>query len=129
MLKRLSLLVASLLVLVAVAPAAPALADTNVFDSACSVQGAPKSSACNTNSPTNPLTGPNGTITKVTKLIGFISGVAAVILITVGGMMYIISGGDASKVASAKNTVIYAAVGLVIVVSAQSIIIFILNRL
>jgi uncharacterized membrane protein len=57
----------------------------------------------------------------VTNVFSVVVGFIAVIMIIIGGMKYVTSGGDASKVASAKNTLIYAIVGLVIVALAQFI--------
>jgi len=54
--------------------------------------------------------------------------VAAVIMIIVGGFRYITSGGDSTRVGGAKNTLIYAIVGLIIVALAQAIVHFVLNN-
>jgi hypothetical protein len=43
--------------------------------------------------------------------------------------MYITSGGDSSKVSSAKDTVLYAAIGLVVVVLARTIIVFVVGKI
>ncbi len=71
-------------------------------------------------------------VSKVIKaainILSLIVGVAAVIMIIVGGLKYITSGGDSSGVASAKSTVIYAIVGLIIVAMAQAIVYFVLNQ-
>lgn len=58
----------------------------------------------------------------VVQIISVIAGVAAVIMIIIGGLRYITSGGDSSKVASAKSAIIYAIIGLVIVALAQIIV-------
>jgi len=50
-------------------------------------------------------------------------------MIIIGGLRYITSGGDSNNVTGAKNTILYAIVGIVIVVAAQAIVSFILNRL
>lgn len=112
-------------------PAVPALAATDPFADACKAGGASSSAACTNPSRggANPLTGPNGTLTKVTRLISYIAGIAAVIIIIVAGLMYVLSGGDPGKVSNAKDAVIYALVGLVIVVVAQGLIFFVLNRI
>jgi hypothetical protein len=72
--------------------------------------------------------GDGAQLTKVIKLviqiISAIVGVAAVIMVIIGGMKYVTSGGDASKIASAKNTIVYAIVGLIIVALAQAIVRF-----
>jgi hypothetical protein len=45
-----------------------------------------------------------------------------------GGFKYITSGGDESGAKSARNTIIYAVVGLVIVALAQFIVKFVINN-
>lgn len=65
---------------------------------------------------------------KVINIFSWIVGVVAVIMIIVGGLKYITSGGDSSNVSSAKNTILYALVGLVIVALAQFIVRFVLGQ-
>jgi hypothetical protein len=84
---------------------------------------------CSTKTNGDPLTGTNGLIVKVTRVIALFASVSAVIIIIVGGLMYVLSGGDSSKVSRAKDTIIYAAVGLVVIALSQSIIVFIIDRL
>ncbi|MBL8122451.1 hypothetical protein JNM87_06935 [Candidatus Saccharibacteria bacterium] len=50
-------------------------------------------------------------------------------MIMVSGFRYITSGGDSQKIASAKNTLIGAIIGLVVIALAQTIITFVLSRL
>ncbi len=66
-------------------------------------------------------------IKVVIQILSVIAGVAAVIMIVVGGLRYITSGGDSSKVAGAKSAILYAIVGLVIVALAQLIVRFVLG--
>lgn len=68
------------------------------------------------------------TITNIINLISIVVGIAAVIMIIVGGFRYITSGGNQEGVKSAKNTIIYALIGLVIVALAQMIVKFVLNK-
>lgn len=63
----------------------------------------------------------------VVNFISLIVGVIAVIMIIVGGFRYITSGGDSGNVSGAKNTLIYAIVGLIIVALAQFIVRFVLG--
>lgn len=74
---------------------------------------------------TNGLT---NTIRNIVNLFSVIVGIVAVIVVIVAGFRYVTSGGDSSKVAGAKNTLIYAVVGLVIVALSQSIVRFVLNK-
>lgn len=66
-------------------------------------------------------------ITTVVEVLSVIVGVLAVIMIIISGFKYVTSGGDAQKVASAKSTLIYAIIGIVIVVLAQVIVRFVLS--
>lgn len=62
------------------------------------------------------------------KLFAAAVGLIAVVMIIFGGLKYMTSGGDASKAASAQNTVIYAMVGLVVALLAQVIAQFVLKK-
>lgn len=70
----------------------------------------------------------NSIINTVITLFSAIVGVAAVIMIIWGGLRYITSGGDSSKVSAAKNTIIYALIGLVVVALSQFIVKFVLSK-
>ena len=63
--------------------------------------------------------------TGINVLLGVL-GVAAVIVIILGGVTYVTSQGDASKVTKAKNTIIYGVIGLVISLLAFAIVNFVL---
>ena len=65
--------------------------------------------------------------TKVINILSVIVGIIAVIMIIYGGFKYITSGGDTGNVSGAKNTLIFALVGLIIVALAQFIVHFVLN--
>lgn len=70
----------------------------------------------------------NTLITNVVNIFSVIVGIIAVIMIIVGGFKYITSGGDSGNVTGAKNTILYAIVGLVIVALAQFIVRFVLAK-
>lgn len=70
--------------------------------------------------------------TLVRQVINFLSaivGIVAVIMIIVGGLRYITSGGNDTSVTSAKNTILYAIIGLIIVALSQLIVRFVLGKL
>ena|SRR5690348_4830464 len=69
-----------------------------------------------------------GIITTGINIFSVIVGIVAVIMIIVGGFKYITSGGDSGNVSSAKNTIIYAVIGLVVVALAQFFVQFVLNK-
>jgi heme/copper-type cytochrome/quinol oxidase subunit 2 len=70
----------------------------------------------------------NDLVAAVINIFSWIVGVVAVIFVIFGGFKYITSAGDSNKVSSAKSTIIYALVGLVIVALAQIIVVFVLNQ-
>lgn len=67
-------------------------------------------------------------ITTIVNIFSAIVGIVSVIMIIYGGFKYISSGGDSNKVGEAKNTIIYAVIGLVIVAFAQFIVQFVLGK-
>ena len=62
------------------------------------------------------------------NLLSAIVGVIAIFMIIIGGLKYILSSGNSEKTNEAKNNIMYAAIGLVIVALAQIIVKFILNK-
>ena len=62
------------------------------------------------------------------NLFSAVVGIIAVVMIIIGGVKYITSGGDSGNVTSAKNTILYAVIGLVVVALAQIIVRFVLAR-
>ena len=70
----------------------------------------------------------SGSIEGVLMTVYFIAGIVAVVVIIIGGIRYAASGGDSSGIQSAKNTIMYAVVGLVVVIMAAAITGFIINN-
>lgn len=75
------------------------------------------------------LFGDTGVFRQVTNVILYIVGIIAVIMLIIGGIKYVVSGGDAKKVTDAKNTVLYAIIGLVICFLAFAIVNFVIAAL
>ena len=75
------------------------------------------------------LFGDAGVFKQVTNTILYIVGIIAVIMLIIGGIKYVISGGVAKKVTDAKNTVLYAIIGLVIAFLAFAIVNFVISAL
>jgi hypothetical protein len=69
----------------------------------------------------------NNTIKNLINLLSVVVGIVAVIMIILAGFRYITSGGKQESVASAKNALLYAIIGLVIVALAQIIVRFVLT--
>ena len=75
----------------------------------------------------NDLFGDSGVFSKISSVLLFIVGAIAVIMIVIGGLRYVISGGDASQVQSAKNTILYALVGVIVAILAYAAVNFVIG--
>lgn len=75
------------------------------------------------------LLGADGVITRATNIVLYVVGAVSVIMLVWGGFRYIISGGDSKKVTDAKNTILYAIIGLIIAIMAYAIVNFVLNAI
>ena len=71
------------------------------------------------------LFGDSGVFSEITNVLLFITGAIAVIMIVIGGLRYVISGGDAKQVDAAKNTILYAIIGIIVAILAYAIINFV----
>lgn len=70
----------------------------------------------------------SGIVKTAVNVLSWVAGIAAVIMVIVAGLRYITSGGEASSISSAKNTLLYAIIGLVVVALAQFLIKFVFGR-
>ena len=75
------------------------------------------------------LFGDTGVFRQITDTILYIVGIIAVIMLIWGGIRYVVSGGDAKKVTDAKNTILYAIIGLIISFLAYAIVRFVVSAL
>jgi hypothetical protein len=133
--KKFKLLIASISILalglvsagvVVVAPANAASA--NIKTSLCNGSNLTNGSAdCNTITG-NAGNNVNSMVATIINIFSWIVGVVCVIMIIYGGFRYVTAGGDSGKVGDAKNTILYALVGLVIVALAQVIVKFVLSK-
>lgn len=69
-----------------------------------------------------------GVLKLALNLLSIAAGVIAVVMIIVGGVKYVTSQGEASQTASAKNTILFAVIGLIVAALAQIIVKFVLSR-
>jgi hypothetical protein len=70
----------------------------------------------------------SSTISTVLGIAFAVAGALALLMITVSGLRYILSAGNPEKTAKAKDGIIYALVGLVIAITAEAIVAFVVNR-
>lgn len=69
-----------------------------------------------------------GTIRSVGNILVFLTGAISVLMIIIGGVRYALSGGDQGTITSAKNTILYAIVGVIISIAAYAIVNFVLSN-
>ena len=77
----------------------------------------------------NILVGSQGMITRLTKVLVWISGILAVILMIISGLMFIFSSGNAESAGRARRTALYAVIGMVVAVIGQLIVSYVLDKL
>ncbi|HVX24554.1 MAG TPA: hypothetical protein VG992_04410 [Candidatus Saccharimonadales bacterium] len=132
MLRKLALSLATLSVMLFAAPAmAHAATTASLFSGACGAGNTAGSAACGPDGKgnTNPLSGNDGVIIKITRIIAIIAGSAAIIVLIVAALKYITAGGDSNAISAARGTMINALVGIVIIVLAQSIIVYVVKKI
>lgn len=66
---------------------------------------------------------------RIVNAVIFVVGAVAVLMIIIGALRYVLSGGDPSGTKSAKDTILYAVIGLAVAVAAYAIVNFVLTQL
>jgi len=124
------LIVGSVLALVAIfvplAPAASAACDNNDIKNGSIKSGV---DCAQGNSSSQELFGDGSIFTTVVNVLLFLIGAISVIMLIVGGIRYTISGGDSGAVTAAKNTIMYAIIGLIIAFLAFALVNWVLGAI
>lgn len=131
MIRKLQTIIVAIILIATPFVAMPAFAYDPV-GSVCNNAAAKSSSLCQglpKNPNVNPLTGPNGLIHGIANLVALVAGIAAVIVIVIAGFRYVTSGGDAAKAKNAKDTIVGAVIGLVVIALAAEIIAFVISKI
>ena len=102
----------------------PAHAAVNVFQNCDS-----NSSTAVCKATSDKLFGAGSVWSNILNTLIYATGAVSVLMIVIGGFRYSISGGDQSAINSAKNTILYAVIGLVLAVTGYAIVNFILTRI
>lgn len=79
--------------------------------------------------PADLFNGVNAVIPRFINILLFAVGVLAIFMIIYGGIRYVLSGGDSGRVKDAKNTILYAIVGLVVAILGYAIVNWIFQTL
>lgn len=69
----------------------------------------------------------DGIFRTITNVMLFVIGAISVIMLIIGGIRYVVSGGDSTAVQNAKNTILYAIVGVVVAILAYAVVNFVIG--
>lgn len=75
------------------------------------------------------LFGEESIFKSITNILLFLIGAISVIMLIIGGIRYVISGGDQNQVTGAKNTILYAIIGIVVAFLAYAAVNFVTGAL
>lgn len=73
------------------------------------------------------LFGQTGVFKRIVDVMLFLIGAISVIMLIMGGVRYVLSGGEQGKVAEAKNTILYAVIGVVVAILAYAVVNFVIS--
>ncbi len=82
-----------------------------------------------TNAAGSVCTAADSIFSKVANVLIFIIGAVAVIMLIIGGLRYVLSSGNSSAVEGAKNTILYAIIGIVVASLAFAAVNFVVGKL
>lgn len=99
--------------------AQPAGAAVDLYQDVCTASNAQNTEFCKQKGKTA-----DSVIQGIINFLLMLAAIISVIVIIVGGFRYSTSGGDANQVTAAKNTILYAVIGLVVSLFAWSIVNF-----
>ena len=122
--------VAAVTVSAAPALADPAKCDTSQIGSSTSGDPLTAGTSCSQGgSQRENLFGQGGIFTVIANTLIFIVGAISVIYLIIGGLRYVTSGGDSKAVTTAKDTILYAIIGIVVAVISFALVQFVVNAL
>lgn len=120
---KLKMILAGMLIVptvaLAVAPAASAEGDYTLNSGVTSAKG---------DGVNDTTSDPQALVKQFVNIFLFAVGALSVIMLIWGGIRYTTSAGDSNKVQAAKNTVLYAIVGLVIAILAYAIVNMVIDK-
>ena len=97
--------------------------------SACDQATGAAKEYCNSKKASGKTTTSDSLVKLVMNTMFYIVGIVSIVMIIYGGMKYTTSSGDPKKVASAKATILYAVIGLIVALFAVAIVQFVSTRI
>jgi hypothetical protein len=77
----------------------------------------------------NKVGGTGGVFIKIVNIIIYLTASLSILMVIIGAFKYVVSGGEGSQTKSAKDTILYALVGLFIAISSFAIVRFAISRI
>ncbi len=105
--------------------------DSPVVSAACDVTGGISGGAgcAQGKDQQSDLFGETGIFKTITNVLLFVIGAISVIMLIIGGIRYTTSNGDSGAITTAKNTILYAVIGIVIALLAYALVNFVITSL
>lgn len=75
------------------------------------------------------LFGAQGTFHTIANVLIYIVGAVSVIMLIIGGLRYVISQGNKENVTQAKDTILYAVIGIIVAILAYAIVNFVISSI
>lgn len=113
---------------IAVPVAVSASSDTVQQGLTCGAQLSASTTGCSPIGSVNATSSVSTLVDDVINIFSWLVGSISIIMVIYGGFRYVTSGGNDSSISGAKNTIVYALIGLVIVALAQIIVHFVLSK-
>lgn len=93
-------------------------------------QNSPNESAvCSSKTNKDPLVGEGGVLINIGNIVAYVAGAGAIIMIVYGSIQFITASGDTDKVKTARRTVVYSLIGLVVIFMAHALIVYVIKQL
>lgn len=75
----------------------------------------------------NPISGNGSLLVNIARIVAYVGGIAAIIMIIISGIRYILSGGDPGKISSAKDTLVNSLIGIAVIVLGTTLIVYVVK--
>lgn len=109
-------------------PSSQGSAGADPGSTAAACQGLDQLGGASCNDPGSGKSAVGDVANRVVKIISYIAGIIAIIMIIIAGVRYTTSGGDSAKVGAAKTALIYALIGLAVAATAQVLVRIVLSN-
>ena len=94
----------------------------------CDTGDLSQTNICQTINSKSSTSTPTTLIDSIISIFSYIAGITSIILVIFSGLLFVTSAGDPKRVHQARDTILYAGIGIAVVVIARLIILFVVNK-